>query len=288
VTRDDARRFVKRGRARLEAMRLARAAARGALVGAGVGLVALGARKLAGFGPAHLPWALLATGTIVFLAAALGAARIGLPAAALWLDRELGTQERLTTLIAARPGPFDERLQREVGAQRLPRLPFPREIGFVPGALFLLFAAGLLPAVAGAAPVSTVASPSAAAPSIEGAGAAAAPDVDAEVARLARGEAPGEAAKVRAAIDAGLHRPEDRAAAHDALEKALSGDAAAGRELAGRLGSLLGGAGESDRTTATEPRSPARPDNGGVTATPYTNRIVLVRAYRRALLEKDE
>jgi hypothetical protein len=287
VTRDAARRFVRRGRARLEGVRLARAAARGALVGAGVGLVALAAHKLAGFGPAHLAWVLLGTGAAVFLAAALGARRIGLPAAALWLDRELGTQERLTTLLVAAPGPFDERLQAELGAPRLPRLPLPREITLVPAALFLVFAAGLLPAGGGDTPVAPAAAP-AATPVAEGAGAEAPPDVDADVARLKRGEAPSEAAKVRAAIEKGLHRPEDRAEAQGALEKALKGDAAAGRELAAKLEALQGGAGDTDRAVASEPRAPVRPDDGGVSATPYTDRIVLVRAYRRALLEKDK
>ena len=89
----------RRGRARLEALRLLRATSRGALAGGAVGMAVSIASRLGLPGPDWLPWACVACGA---LAGAIGAAfgrGVPLPAAALFLDERLSTDERLVTVV---------------------------------------------------------------------------------------------------------------------------------------------------------------------------------------------
>jgi len=281
--------LVRRGRVRLEAIRIAKAAARGVLLGGGLGLLAVVVDRLAvGLAlPGWLAWVFPAVGACGFGVAAAVRGRIDLVATALLLDDRLGTDQRITTLVAAEPGPFLPRVLAGLeGVERLPRLPFPREIPLVPAALFLLFVAGLLPAANGEeaaerAWVGRAESPVDAASAPQ-------PDVRDAVKRLARGEAPATASSVsrlREAIDKGLHRPEDRHAARAELDRAIRGDGAAAREVAARLEALQGGGGLSGELEGH--RLGAVGAEGGRRGELYPEDTDLVLAYRRALVEEE-
>jgi hypothetical protein len=259
TARDDALRLVRRARRRLEAARLAKAASRGALAGAAAGILSLA------FG--LLPWAFLAAGAAAGLGAALLRPRIGLMSAALWLDRRLGAQERFATVVTLPPDPLTIRVAEELAAYRkLPRSPVPREAALVPLAIFLLFAAGLLPGPREEpreeAPFVVVA-----AEAVEGA----TPLDAATVEKLARRDplAPHEAAALREAVERAVRRPEDRRAALGALDKAVGGEGASGAIV----------------LEALNPR-PADPSQGAMLrASAYPEALEFVRAYRRALEE---
>ncbi len=258
---EDARLLVRRARRRLETVRLLKGAARGALAGSVLGLLAMP------FGPAALPWALLGAGAAAGLVAALLGDPIDTTAAALYLDRRLGTEERFTTVATLPPDPLTIRVAEEIPRQgRLPRSPVPREAAFVPLAAFLLFAASLLPRVREEAPpqgTGIVVLP------------AAAEDGAADVAtatleKLARGERlmPEEALALREAIERGVRRPEDRRAAEAALSRAEGGEGASGGEVLKAL------------------RPPA-PGGGALLSSAYPGAEEFVRAYRQALEEKQ-
>jgi hypothetical protein len=228
--------LVRRARAGLDAMRLLQGAARGALAGGGVGLVTLLAMKLSPAWPvaAALPWALLSAGALLGLLVAVTRPRIPLAAAALFLDRRLETHERFVTVVT-RPaaGPFTDHVAAELEAwRRLPRLPFPREAALVPVALFLVFSAGLLPAAGAGAPgpVTAVIVPAGGAGGTEAS--APPPEIDEATLRELEEGKLARTAALREMLERRLHRPEDRKAARDALDRALEGDRAAAKGVA--------------------------------------------------------
>jgi hypothetical protein len=271
--RDRIFRLVRRARAGLEAMRLLQGAARGALVGGGVGLVALLAMKLWPAWPvaAALPWALLLAGAALGVLVAVARPRIPLAAAALFLDRRLETHERFVTVVT-RPaaGPFTDFVAGELAAwRRLPRLPFPREAALVPLALFLIFAAGLLPE-AGAGEARTFRTVVAPAGGMAAATAGPPPEIDdATLLRLEQGKLARPAA-LREMLEHRLHRPEDRKAARDALGRALKGDRVAARGVAETVRALR------------------QAQRGGVTrAAAYPEEEEFLKEYRRARAEEE-
>jgi hypothetical protein len=162
-----------------------------------------------------------------------------------------------------------DRVAEELASlRRLPRLPLPREAALVPMALFLLFAAGLLPEARAGGAERAPAFAVAVAPGGEGAPA------EAEalpLERLARGEplAPREAEALREAIERGLRRPEERRAALLSLDRAARGEGEAAAEVAEAL------SGRGRRGAALLP-------------TAYPEAEEFVRAYRRALEEGRE
>jgi hypothetical protein len=292
MERASVERLVRRARARLEAARIVRAAARGAL---GLGAVALAAELLGkawapARGPDALPWLLLGAGALAGAAAAAARGRVGLADAALLLDRRLGTEERIVTVLTRGKDEFTDRAAAELAPARLPRIPLPREAGLVPAALFLLFAAGLLPeAVASPGVPAPRARPAQGAPT----GAAAVPrpeepppDAAAAVERLAAGSAPApeDVEPLREAIRRGLHTPEERARAAEALDRAKGGDAAAAREVARALSGRGGVV-----APAPPPESPgAAPGGVGGAAVAYPEEEEFLLAYRRALRLSEE
>jgi len=282
------RKLVGSARRRLEVRRFLRAVARGALCGGAVGLALLSLQKLVPALPddPRMAWTCLLMGALVGFGWAAGRRGIPLAAAALFMDRGLHTKERIVTVITRDSGVFRPRLLRELESVRtLPRLPLPREVGFVPAAAFVLFAASLLPA-AGGAPARVAVLISAAGGDGE-VSPAAAPDVTRAVARLAQGDLPEtrDLDNVRTAIDRRLHTPEERHAAQTALDRALKGDGAAAREVARSLRAAEGGSASSDeegRVTAVDRGG----KEGRAAATAYPEARELLMAYRRALAEE--
>lgn len=264
TARDEVLRLVRRARRRLEAARLLKAASRGALAGAAAGLLSLVLVQA----PA-VPWALLLAGAVAALAVALAKSPIGTAAAALYLDRRLGTHERFATVATLPPDPLTIRVAEELGRhRRLPRSPVPREAAFVPLALFLLFAISLLPRSQEEAQGTTVLV------AVPGAAAEGAVAVDpATLSKLAREEplTPKEAEELREAIERDVRRPEERRAAEAALAKALGGEGGAGAEVLSALG-------------------PRTADRGGgmLLSSAYPDEEDFVRAYRQALEEDGQ
>ena len=260
--RDHALRLVRRARRRLEAVRLLKAASQGALAGTVVGLLSL--LLLRGM----LPWAFLGVGAVAGLALALLRPPICVGDAALSLDRRLGTAERFATVATRPPDPLTIRVAEELAhLTRLPRSPVPREAALVPLAVFLLFAAGLLPAPREEAP----ATPFVVAAAEEGDGVAEADPATLE--KLVRGEplSPREAELLREAIERAVRRPEERRAANAALDRAAKGEGAFRAEVL-----------EALRPRAADPRGAA------LRASAYPDAEEFVRAYRRALQEDGQ
>jgi hypothetical protein len=260
TARDQVLRLVRRARRRLEFVRLAKAASQGALAGTALGLLSLFVER------GMLPWAFLAAGAVAGFVVALLRPPIGSGDAALYLDRRLGTAERFATVATRPPDPLTIRVAEELAhLRRLPRSPVPREAALVPLALFLLFAAGLLPApreeASAAAGFVVVAA--------EEGGSAAEAD-PATLERLARGErlTPREAELLREAIERGVRRPEERRAANAALDRAAKGEGASGAEVL-----------EALKPRATDVQGAA------LLASAYPDAEEFVRAYRRALEE---
>ena len=255
--RDHALRLVRRARRRLEAIRLGKAASQGALLGAAAGIVALPLVRL--------PWLLFAAGALAGLVLALRRTPITLPAAALYLDRRLGTSERFATVATLPPDPLTLRVADELApVRRLPRSPVPREAALLPLALFLLFATGLLPEPRATARAEEfVVVPAAA----EKGAPAADPDA---LGKLARGEplTPQEAEALREAIERQVRRPEERRAAQAALAAAAGGEGASGAQVV-----------EALQARAADRRGAA------LLASAYPESEEFVRAYRRALEE---
>jgi hypothetical protein len=272
--RDRVFRLARRARAGLEAMRLLQGAARGALAGGGVGLVALLAMKLRPAWPVAvaLPWVLVGAGAVLGLLVALTRPGIPLAAAALFLDRRLGTHERFVTVVTRPAGPLTDYVAAELAAwRRLPRLPFPREAALVPLALFLVFAAGLLPeAGAGeAGRVVTVIVPGGGTGGTDEASAPVPEIDDATLRELEQGRL-ARPAELEEMLEHRLHRPEDRQAARDALDRARLGDRAATRDVAETVRAL---------------RHARR---GGVThVVAYPEEEKFLSEYRRARAEED-
>jgi len=272
--RDRAFLLVRRARAGLEAMRLLQGAARGALAGGGVGLVLLVAMKLWPAWPVAvaLPWALLSAGAVLGVLVAVARPAIPLAAAALFLDRRLKTHERFVTVVTRPAGPLTDFVAAELAAwRRLPRLPFPREAALVPVALFLVFAVGLLPEAgpAEAGRVVTVIVPGGGAGGTEEASAPVPEIDDATLRELEQGKLARPAA-LREMLERRLHRPEERKAARDALDRALRGDQAAARDVAETVRALRhAGSGGTTRAAA------------------YPEEEKFLKEYRRARAEED-
>jgi hypothetical protein len=265
--------LVRRTRAGLEAMRLLQGAARGALAGAGVGLVALLAMKLRPAWPVVpvLPWALLLGGAVLGGVLAALRPRVPLAAAALFLDLRLETHERFATVVTRPSGPFTDHVAAELPDRcRMARLPFPRAAALVPAAVFLVFAAGLLPE-AGIREAPSSVYVTVVAPAGGTAAAAEAPPTeidDATLKELEQGRLR-RPAELREMLEHRLHRPEDRKAARDALDRALEGDRAAARDVAGQVRALR------------------RARRGGVTrAAAYPEEEEFLQQYRRARAEE--
>jgi hypothetical protein len=218
-------------------------------------------------------------------------ARVSLGAAALFLDRKWGTAGRVATVATCEPGALTERVAAEVAAARLPRLPLPREGAFAPAALFLLFAASLLPVAkaedAAPPPVAAAVAKAAA----RGAGRAPAPPADPAKAlqALGRGERPdrGEEAALRAAIDRRMRRPEERRQAHAALDRALGGDAAAARQVSEKVSGGAAASGPREGAAGGEAEGVRGNGEGrrrsGVVAYPEFEEFL--RDYRNAVVE---
>ena len=270
--RDRIFRLVRRARIGLEAMRLAQGAARGALVGAGVGLVALLLMKLWPAWPVSqaLPWALLAAGGVTGVLVAVARRKIPLAAAALFLDRRLETHERFVTVVTRPAGPCTDFVVAELAAwRRLPRLPFPREAALIPLALFLVFAAGLLPE-AGAGEARTFLTVVAPAGGPAAATAGPPPEIDDAILKELEQGRLSRPADLREMLEHRMHRPEDRKTARDALDRALKGDRSAARGVAETVRAL---------------RQARR---GGVTrAAAYPEEEKFLQEYRRARAEEE-
>jgi len=283
--------LVRRTRRRLEGLRLLRAAARGALVGAAIALVLVLLGKALGR-PEPAAWWLPLAGALAGLGVAAARGAIGLVPAALFLDARLHTDERFTTLLARPGSPLAPRWAMELeGHARIPALVWPREAGLVPVALFCLFAATLVPAAGGSGEEfanagETAPSPASAEPAEH---APADPDAAAQALSGASELSPERRREIERAIDESFARPEDRTRARAELARAEGGDAAARERLGEALlegAGALGGA-ESSRGGTTAPGA------SGVDArlsSPYPGEYEFLRAYRvaKARLLRDE
>ena len=289
--------MVRRARRQLEALRLLRWASRGALLGAALALMLLLLDKATAGSVVSLAfgWWLPLFGALAGLGAALARPSIEPVAAALYLDRRCGTDERFVTLWSLpRSAHATEWAKALASVRRLPHLPLPREAGLLPVGLFLLFAASLLPAADGAE-------------HSQGAGAL---DETSEAAP-SEGAQPGEkriqpergeqllrervaltdAARdeIERAIERGFVRPEERAAARAELARALAGDVSARDRLANALlegaGALGENAGPSEKSKSATRVAPAAAAAGaagddGAAVSPYPDDVRFLRAYR--------
>jgi len=283
--------MVRRARRQLEALRLLRWASRGALLGAALALLLLLAGRAVADSVAPLAWGwwLPLFGALAGLGAALARPSIEPVAAALYLDRRCGTDERFVTLWSLpRSGHAMEWATALASVRRLPHLPLPREAGLLPVGLFLLFAASLLPVADGA-------EHSQAAGALDGTSEAA-PSEGAKPrekrVQPERGErllrqrgALTDAAReeIERAIESGFVRPEERAAARAELARALAGDVSARDRLANALlegaGALGENAGPSEKAKAGTRAAPAAGDDGAAVS-PYPDDVRFLRAYR--------
>ena len=275
-SREEIATLVRRVRRRLEAVRLMKASARGALAGGAAGVVVLLVMKANPAWPVvhAVAWALLGAGALSGLLHAILLRKSVDPlGAALFVDRRLGTHERVVTVFSCPASPFTERAAAEIEAA-LPRFPFPREAALVPVALFSLFAAGLLPEAGAGARGTSVIGPVGMSAGASGTAATAPVEIPPGTLReLAKGNPPAAAERTRIeeAIERRLRRPEEREAAREALARAAEGDAEAAKEVA----------------RALEPR---REENAGgvISVTAYPDAAEFVREYRRALGEEDQ
>ena len=241
MNRSAALAFVRRTRRRLEGLRMLKAGARGALVlaAAAIPFVLLGSRS-------GWTWWLPVAGALGGLVAAWARERIAPASAALFLDAASGTEERFTTIWSNPDSPSADRWANELGGARpVPALAWPREAGLLPVALFLLFAAGLLPSGSGDDDALVVAVAEDPEPG-ESKPESPRGDPDAAASRLdeSRPLATAERKAIERAIEAAFARPEERRRARAELTKAAGGDAAAAERLGDALvegaGALLG------------------------------------------------
>jgi hypothetical protein len=277
--------LVRRTRRRLEGLRLLRAGARGAALLAAGAIVVVLLGKAAG-GGASWAWWLPLAGALGGLAVAISRHAIAPVSAALFLDARNGTQERFTTLWARPSSPNAPRWAEELVEARVPTLTWPREAGLVPVALFLLFAAGLIPTGSEPRESFAIVSESESAPAEEAAG-----DPEAAAKQLAEERPLGaeQSKAIERAIEAAFARPEERARARAALVKAKGGDLAASE----RLGkALVEGAGALGEPSASRPET-ANAADAEIDArliSPYPEEYQYLRAYRveRARLLRGE
>ncbi|MCZ6787787.1 MAG: hypothetical protein O7E54_11565 [Planctomycetota bacterium] len=295
----EVRRFVRRARVRLEIVRLGKAAARGALWAGSAGvLLTLFSKAWPGWTLAPIvPWSICFAGAVIAALAARVRGGVSLEAAALFLDRRLGTHEALSTLVTRPQSSFAPYIAHCFASlPRQPALSVPREATLLPAALFLLFAVGLIPGARGdLVPAARLAG----ALEVEVAGASALapakpiPDVSAAVARLAKGESPlaRDAGDLREAIERGVRRPEDRRSALLALLEAEGGDGAASKEVAGALKGLVGARGGEENATPESKdgaRGPGEASSGRTLGVVYPEQQEFLRAFRRALSKKGK
>ena len=283
--------LVRRARRQLEALRLLRWGARGALLGAALALLWTLLAKAAADGsvPLALSVGLPVAAMLAGLAAAFMRPSIAPVAAALYLDRRCETDERFVTLWSL-PGSehADEWAAALASVRRLPHLPLPREAGLLPVALFCLFAAGLLPAargeeiaVAGGQVARAKAAESAGAPSQEQ---RANPERGERLLREKGVLTDAALEEIERAIEQGFVRPEERVVARAELERARAGDTAA-RERLGKA--LLEGAGALGDNSGPDEKvlvKPVAPEKAageeGAAHSPYPDAARYLRAYR--------
>ena len=290
---------VRRTRRRLEGIHLLKTTARGVVCGAVAGTVLLLSLKLfpdaAGIG-STLAWSLVAAGAVAGLGRGIVTRRVDLSAAALFLDDRLATRQGIVTLLTCPEGRFAPRVEHAVGTvKKLPRMPFPREAGWLPAALFLLFAAGQVPARTAKRPEERsrwIAVPAAAGEIEQERGETSIPAGAME--RLAAGETPGAsaAAMLRTAIDRRIARPEDRRAAREALQGALRGDGSAARALARALDGQQGfgaapGPGPGSKPGPGATVSGNRTGAAVIRAEAYPEARDFLRRYRAALAKEE-
>jgi hypothetical protein len=267
-------------RRRLEGLRLLQAAARGALVLAAGALLLVLLRA----GNAWTWWLPLA-GAVGGVGYALTRRAIAPASAAIFLDARNGTAERFTTILSKPSSKYAGRWAIELAGARIPRLAWPREAGLVPVALFLLFAAGLLPA-AQEPEAFLIADEQETEPAAEASG-----DPDAAAERLGEKGAlgPAESKAIERAIEAAFARPEERARARAELVKAKGGDVVA-REQLGKA--LVEGAGALGGENGSRPETAGGRETGidARLVSPYPEEYEYLRAYRveRARLLREE
>jgi len=289
--RERALAMVRGARRQLETLRVLRGASIGALLAAALGLllVLLDKATAAAVLPALGAWWLTLAGALTGAAATIARPAIPAVAAALYLDRRCGTEERYVTLWSL-PGDrhADEWARGVSDVQRLPRIPLPREAGLVPVALFLLFGAELLPTASASTPMSreavartteAAAVPDAPAASRNEDMAGKRIDDAAKTLRKPGALDPRAAEKIERAIDEAFARPEERKAARVELEKARRGDRGAQERLAKALLDGVGTLAESERGPIV-PRAPATNGAPGTaTSSPYPEEAAFLRAY---------
>jgi len=280
--------LVRAARRQLESLRVLRGASRGALIAAALGLLLLLLEKAPGGSvlPTSLAWWLTLAGALAGVVATRLRPAIPVAAAALYLDQRCHTEERFVTLWSLPDNAHASEWARDVASvTRVPRVALPREVGFVPVALFLLFGAGLLPSATAEVPEKTariVDVPEQGAP-------ADATDSELEsgqrvedaVRKLRQPEVPDRmaTAQIERAIDAAFVRPEERQAARVELARAQAGDRAAAERLAK---ALLDGAGvlaESDPQPDSTHAPKAGSDAFGARSSPYADEAAFLRAY---------
>jgi len=288
--------LVRRARRQLEALRLLRWGARGALLGAALALLwtlfdkaAAGGSVSLGLGPLALSAGLPFVAALAGLAAAFMRPSIAPVAAALYLDRRCETDERFVTLWSLpRSAHADEWAAALAPVRRLPHLPLPREAGLLPVALFCLFAAGLLPAANGEE-LAVAGTPVAHAKTAESAGAPAEEQrADPERGeRLLRERGVLTAAaleEIERAIEQGFVRPEERVVARAELERARAGDIAARERLGKALLEGAGALGDNAGPNEGVMEKPAAPEKAageeGAAHSPYPDAARYLRAYR--------
>ncbi|MFQ5845644.1 MAG: hypothetical protein ACE5JG_11720, partial [Planctomycetota bacterium] len=235
-------------------------------------------------------WGVLALGAAAGLAREAWRPAVTPALAALYLDRRLGTGERIVTVCTRPRDPLRPLVARGIEVPRtLPRPPLPREATLLPAALFLLFAAGLLPEARASA---GEAGPGAAAPDRPAGAGSAAPSVlplaelAGAVEGLREGAPPVERTPaLRRAIEAVVPRPEDRRMLHGLLDRAERGDSGAARRVGEALGRALGaGRRETEPApAAAAPGAGAGGRGGAFGPTLYPGSQDLVRAYHAAL-----
>jgi len=280
--------LVRAARRQLESLRVLRGASRGALLAAALGLllILLDYAAPGAALPAALAWWLTLAGALAGVAATLVRPSIPAAAAAIYLDQRCDTQERFVTIWSL---PLSEYAPEWAGAvagvSRVPRLPLPRESSLVPVALFLLMAAGLLPAASADTPMeiarigheATVGAASDSTNTETDSG----EQVD-EAAKTLRKQGALSATaieEIERAIESAFPRPEEREVARAELVKARAGN----REARERLSeALLKGAGvlaESDSPVGSSGSPAARSDSEHGRPSPYPGEAAYLRAY---------
>jgi len=297
--------LVRRTRLRLEFMRLVRAASRGALAGTAGAVVFVILERLGSLAaPTAWMWSLPGVGACCAVVFALTQQHIEAVSAALFLDSRLVTNERFVTLWSNAQSPLAPRWAEEIGTElgterSTPRIAWPREAGLAPVALFVLFLAGLLPALEVDASLVVLQEQSKSAGNEDLAGSAGSEgdggknaDPDAAAKRLGEDRAltPQEVAAVRRASDDTFARPEDRRRAQKLLNAASGGDRSSAERLALALIEGAGALDESGADSGGGLKSAGGSETaaGARFASPYREEIEYLRAYQIELARLRE